>query len=117
VRCGEYNDLELARLAYVHKVDFNELTVADSGYKDSTFFINSPSRNVYDPNNTSQKIMKKIMARHESVNERIKNYAVMTEVFHRPVTEHCKVFKCCINLVQLAIENGEPLAKLNINRF
>ena len=61
--------------------------------------------------------MKKIMARHESVNERIKNYAVMSEVFHRPVTEHCKVFKCCINLVQLAIENGEPLAKLNINRF
>jgi len=114
VRAGEYNDLELARLCYIHKVDANEKTVADSGYKDELFFVNAPSFSKYDATDPSQYALKRIMTCHETVNERLKNYAVLSEIFRRPAHEHPKIFKACVNLVQLAIENGEPLAKLYI---
>jgi hypothetical protein len=117
VRCGEYNDLELARLCYTHMVDPHEKTIADSGYMDATFFVNAPPRNLYNPDIYHHYVMKKIMARHESVNGRLKHYAVLREVFRRPIEEHPKIFKACLNLVQLAIENGEPLAKLNIGGY
>ena len=106
--------MELARLCYIHKVDANEKTVADSGYKDELFFVNAPSFSKYDATDPSQYALKRIMTRHETVNERLKNYAVLSEIFRRPAHEHPKIFKACVNLVQLAIENGEPLTKLGI---
>ena len=117
VRCGEYNDLSLARLRYIHKVDDNEKTIADSGYTDGAFFVNAPTRNVYNPSIHWHYALKRIMSRHESVNERLKNYSVLREVYRRPIEEHPKIFMACVNLVQLAIDNGEKLSKLNIGGY
>ena len=55
------------------------------------------------------------MSRHENVNQRLKAFAVLRNVFRCAIVEHPRIFKACINLVQIAIENGEPLPPLNNN--
>ena len=100
VRCGEVNDLSLSRMQYVHMLDPGGKTIADSLYRDSRCFINAPSLEFYDRHNQYQKIMRRIMARHENVNQHIKAYAVMRERFHRSVNLYARIFKAFINIVK-----------------
>lgn len=99
--CGEYSDLKLAREAYVLFVDPGEKTFADKGYRDKDFFIlpNCINRNVHGP----------IMARHETVNRRFKQFQATKQVFRHDISKHPIVFHAVANLTQLMIENGHPL--------
>lgn len=99
--CGEYPDLVLAREAYVELVNPGERTVADSGYKDDRYFILRNKQN--------KELHKRIMSRHETVNNRMKQFRILNQQFHHNLQKHPMVFKAVANLVQLKIENGEPL--------
>lgn len=106
VPCGQYPDLSLARLAYTSSVDDGELTIADDGYQDPEYFI-YPKRY---PETADQQ--DRIRARQETVNSRIKSFSVLSVPFrgkgiHRQF--HPKCFYAVVNIVQLSIENGEPL--------
>ena len=68
--CGEWPDLRLARNAYVEFVKPGEFTMADKGYNDSQYFY--PTRD--DVTSARQK---EIMARHETVNRRLKQFGVL----------------------------------------
>lgn len=57
---GQYPDLKLARELYVHQVMPLELTLADKGYADDTYF--------FQPQGTNAVGHKFIMSRHETVN-------------------------------------------------
>ena len=60
VPAGETNDLMLARMAYIHRVDHGEKTIADSVYRDHIFFVNSPSLGQYNPEDHNQTILRRI---------------------------------------------------------
>lgn len=64
--CGPYTDIIIAREAYVLSVDVGEKTLADNGYRDQTFFIL--------PNCNNKDTHGRIMARHETVNKRMKQF-------------------------------------------
>lgn len=75
VPAGDFSYLKLARLAYVDAVDEDEMTLADKGYKDLNFFV-TPIFS--DAMNLRQKM---IMARHETVNMRLKIFGVLRNKF------------------------------------
>lgn len=99
--CGEFPDLTIARQAYVFLVNDGERTLADKGYRDSRYFIL--------PNQQNAEMHKRIMERHETVNKRLKAFNSLKQEFRHDLRKHPIVVRAVANLVQLMIENGEPL--------
>lgn len=97
--CGEWPDLRLARDAFIDRLEIDEKALADKGYRDNNFFVN--------PNGDPLK--KKILARHETVNKRVKQFYCMNDVFRHVLTLHPSFFRACVNLTQIVTVNGEPL--------
>lgn len=97
---GEYNDLKLASELFVHMMDKGEKCVADKGYNNKKFFITERYASCF-PN------MKKILARHETINRRLKSWNVLSQRFRHSLHLHPKCFHAIVNLTQIAIENGE----------
>ena len=88
-----------------------ELTIADKGYRDDNFFI-YPST-IYPPNR--QLYIKRILARHETVNRRLKTFTILQSVFRHPIEKHSSCFQAAANLVQIMIEQGETLFDVPID--
>lgn len=99
--CGEYPDLKLAREAYVFTVLPGELTMADKGYRDQTLFLL--------PTAANGRKHKQIMARHETVNKRIRQFKILKDTFRNSIKKHPMIFHAVVNLTQLLIEYEEPL--------
>lgn len=108
VPCGVWSDLKLAREEYVLQVQPNELTIADDTYKDARYFI-YPSGNP-----ESAPTQKSIMARHETVNKRLKIFNVLNTAFRHNRELHPRCFHAIANITQLMLENGEPLFTVNL---
>ncbi|KAG9407624.1 hypothetical protein AC1031_002342 [Aphanomyces cochlioides] len=103
VPCGQYPDLLLAREAYVHAVAPGEMTLADRGYRDPEFFVTP------DTHNLSAGLQKRIMARHETANARLKKFGALRLAFRHSLHLHHSCFQAIVNIVQLEIENESPL--------
>lgn len=84
-------------------VDPDEMTLADDTYRDALYFIH--------PHGYPESVQKQkqYMARHETVNGRIKSFRVLSAVFRHDLTFHSDCFHAIANIVQLMIMNGEPL--------
>lgn len=99
--CGKFPDLQLAREAYIYSVRAGEKTMADKGYNDRNYFILKTDEN---------KILhRRIMARHETVNKRIRQFNVLKHPFRNNIQKHPLVFHAVVNITELMIENGEAL--------
>lgn len=101
--CGDFPDLTIARQAFIFLVNNGERTLADKGYPDSMYFIL--------PNQQNAELHDRIMSRHETVNNRLRMFLILKHPFRHDLKKHPMVFKAVANLVQLMIENGEPLFK------
>lgn len=99
--CGEWPDLRIARDAYIYNLDPNELTLADKGYPDQQYFIT--------PTEENGNRHKEIMARHETVNKRLKQFKVLRERFRHNLQKHPRCFYAVANITEILIENGYPL--------
>ena len=100
---GKYPDIKIARKRYIFEVDDGEMTLADRGYNDPKFFVNP---NYYPHSTRQQKI---VMARHETVNSRLKQFGVLRASFRHHLDLHGPCFHAAANLIQLGITNGSPL--------
>jgi hypothetical protein len=100
---GKYPDIKIAQQRYIFMVEDDEMTLADRGYNDQQYFVN---QNYYPESAPRQKV---VMARHETVNSRLKEFAVLDEAFHHNINYHGRCFIAVANVVQLRIENGSPL--------
>lgn len=100
---GDFPDLKLAKELYISAVLPNEMTLADDTYRDGLFFIH--------PHGNPESVVKQkqFMARHETVNGRLKSFRVLSSTFRHNLTLHARCFNAVANLVQLMILNGEPL--------
>jgi len=104
--CGQFLDLKLARLCYVHNIDEGEMTTADNGYNDPRYFI-YPS--IY-PESVNQQ--KKIRARHETINARLKQFNVLVAEYRSELSKHPCCFHAVVNIIQVKIDHGEKLFQL-----
>ena len=75
--------------------------IADGGYNDVNFFD--------FPNGHDDEKKRQILARHETVNARVKQFCCMRDIFRHALFLHPRFFHAVVNLVQLMIEHGEPL--------
>lgn len=99
--CGEWPDLKIAKDLYL-KYASNEVTLADKGYRLNNFFKN--------PSNAKQK---RILARHETFNGRLKEFAILNNRFRNSLKKHPMVFHALTNVLQVSISNGERLFELH----
>lgn len=105
--CGAWPDLRIARDAIIEFLQPGEKIIADRGYNDANYFE--------VPNGTEgDQIKKQILARHETVNRRIKKFSSMSVRFRHSLHLHPRFFHAVLNVTQLMIENGEPLYPINI---
>ena len=107
VPCGVGNDLTLARSKFVKKLLPGEKAVADKGYKDRRYFITP------DLVRDDGEFQKKIRAMHENINFGIKTFKAVADKFRHSLPKHILCFFAIVNLVQLKIDNGNPMAKLS----
>ena len=98
--CGTHTDLTIFRLKLKGMLDSKEKVVADCGY---------PDKQCVTPRVDDSRDMTALLARHETMNRRLKQFAVLSHVFRHDRSLHSHCFHAVCNLTQLMIENGEPL--------
>lgn len=108
--CGAFPDINIARDVLVKLPRFRtEKFLADGGYQDPRF--ETPTGY-----NTAGQYMKKVAkSRHESVNQRIKNFDVFNKPFRNGLHKHWMCFHSIANMVQLDIEEGNELFQVIYN--
>jgi hypothetical protein len=50
-----------------------------------------------------------MMARHETVYRRLKQFGILKQIFRHPLEKHPRCNGAVINIVEIMIENNEPL--------
>ena len=95
---GAYRDVDLAQLKFTKKLLANERVVADRGYRQcKRFFI--PKNGGKD-----NKVIRRILARHENVNRRIKSFDCVAGKFRHDLLLHSTCFLAVVDVAQIAIE-------------
>lgn len=98
--CGEWPDLKIAKDHYIN-IAGNEVTLADKGYRGHP--------NFKAPSNQWEK---RILARHETLNGRLKNFGILSQRFRHRREKHPKVFHSIVNIVQCSLNCGEKLFEI-----
>jgi hypothetical protein len=112
VPCGANPDLQLARSSFVHELGANQRAAADKGYQDGNVHFMTPVNNpITEQMKNFNKKHKVMMARHEMVNKRMKQFDILRRWHHRDDEFHKICFGAIINITQLALED-EPLPRL-----
>lgn len=101
--CGRYNDNKIYQCHLKEKLQNNEVVVADDGYTDHTC-IQNISVNGVNP--------KRILARHENLNRRMKQFNILGHRFRHDKNLHQKCFFAVLNIVQILIRTIDPLFDL-----
>ena len=109
-RAGEMNDLQLARSGICDVLPIGERVIGDKIYTDNDRFIHLPR----DGEHEFSRTIRILLARHETVNKRIKDFKCMRELWRHGWEKHIIAFNAVTNLVQLQIENGNPLFDVNL---
>jgi hypothetical protein len=98
--CGTYPDILIFQDRLVNMLDKNEKVEADRGYVGD-----SKIRTPDDWVNKSERRAKAVaLARHETVNGRLKNFAVLKQVFRHELKEHKYFFALAATVTQLMFE-------------
>jgi hypothetical protein len=80
---------------------------ADNGY------VGHPDK-IKVPQNVGTPVEKWVMqgrfrAHHKTLNRRLKNWGILSQVYHHDIMRHGGVFWACAVVTQLTIKTGEPL--------
>lgn len=112
--CGSYPDISIFRQSLKHYLGKNERVEADDGYHgDDPIYIKTPrGLSSLSEGAKAKELRHRIRSRHETVNKRIKDFSILSQVYRHKLIDHCHVFRAVVVLTQLAIENGEPLFEI-----
>lgn len=100
--CGRWPDINIFRVALKRRLHARELVVADRGYRGD-----SKCRTPYHiVSRTDQRAMNKALARHETVNKRIKQFKVLKQQFRHPLSKHKDCFIAAAVATQVMFNRG-----------
>jgi len=85
----------------------NERVEADEGYRGHPDKIKCPGNNANPVENRT--MQGRVRARQETLNGRLKNWGILSQVFRHHIMMHGDVFWACAVVTQLTIQDGEPL--------
>ena len=106
---GMHNDLELARIGIVPLLQPGEKVIADKGYEDRNYFI-FPTDLRGD-----NSLIKKITARHENINARLKCWAFLRNRFRHGIEMHNRFFSAVIEIEQFKLKHGNKMQAINLD--
>jgi hypothetical protein len=109
VPCGVNSDLTLARSHVAHLLADDEKLLADDGYRDGLCHFITPADDAGMPDNF-HRLHKRQMSRHETVNRRMKEFGVLSQIFrHKSDARHQLCFRAVLNIVQLKLVTNPRL--------
>ena len=106
---GKYNDITIFNQCLRHFLKPGERVEADKGYRGHVDKVKGPGNDVSSKN---QAMQGRVRARQETLNGRLKNWGIISQVFRHNILLHGMVFRACAVVTQLTIKNGEPLFKV-----
>ena len=109
---GKYTDIEIFRLGLAHWLEEFERVEADDGY------IGEAPQKVKCPGcmsnpDENQEMQNSVRARHESLNGRLKNWAILSTMYRHDLMEHGNVFWAIAVMTQIGINAGEKLFEVD----
>jgi hypothetical protein len=108
--CGT-TDLQISRSWLIEELDDGEKFLADGGYNDGGQYSETPN----GLNNDDQRMKAAARARHETVNSRFKEFAILSQRYRHNLMRHGTVFMAVANITQLAIVSDRPLFSIQYN--
>ena len=89
--CGEWNNIKIFQTCLVSFLDHGEWVEADDGYQGSgPWHVKCPSNTGNPAKNV--KMQAQVRSRHETVNARFKNFAILADVYRHDITQHGYIF-------------------------
>ena len=111
---GAFPDVEIFRSCLSLWLDRDERVEADDGYiGDAPYKVKCPA-SLTNPDET-QAIQAIVRMRQETINMRLKQWEILKQVYRHDITKHGYVLRAVAVVVQVAIENGEPLFQVDYN--
>ena len=101
-RCGNWPDLRIARSALHDMIPRGEFYLADCGYRAR----DTPVVTKNDIPANERDRMNKLMARHETVNTRFKDWGILLNRFDFAEEKHAVVFYAIAVITQIEIASG-----------
>lgn len=106
--CGDWNDLSIFRSAMKSQLPPGECVEADDGYiAEDPQVVRAPGAARFMEDKHWHKKRGKARRRHETVNQRIKVYGVLTKRFRHDYGKHSMCFRACSVLTQLSFDFGK----------
>jgi hypothetical protein len=110
---GDWNDLMTFRQYVKPKLDMDERVEADAGYEaEDPGTVVSSSGIRFMETQKVKKLRGTIHSRHETINERLKQFKVLSERFHHDIEKHSQCFRACAVLTQLSFEYDKGVFSL-----
>ncbi len=104
---GKYTDIKFFNKVLRNFLEPGERVEANEGYRSHPDKIKCPGN---DANPADNRAMQgRVGACHETLNGRLKNWGILSQVFCHHITMHGDVFRACAVVTQLTVENGELL--------
>lgn len=110
--CGSYSDLAIFRLKLKGLLQDAEKVLADGGYKDG---VNGKTVNPNGLNDWDQYMKKVARARHETINGKLKSFAILGDRYRGNLLFHKYIFMAIANLVQVGIETSDTVFQVEYN--
>ena len=108
--CGKFPNVTIFCASFLTCLDDFERVEADDGYIGESPFRAKVPKTVLNCPSEADAFQKRVQGRHETINARLKAYAILSEVFRHDITQHGYVFRAvAVLVIQLSIKNGDPL--------
>ncbi len=104
---GAWPDIKIFTSCLAHFLEPGKCIEADDGYHGHVDKVKCPKNDVNPVENLE--MQGHVRAHHETLNGRLKNWGILSQVFRHGILHHGDVFWACAVITQLTIEHGKPL--------
>ena len=105
---GKYTEIVIFNKVLCNFLESDERVEADEGYRGYPDKIKCPGNDVNPAENRG--IQGRARTRHETLNGRLKNWGILSQVFRHHIRMHGDVFRACAVVTQLTVDRRERRA-------
>ena len=105
--CGKCADVTIFHASLLTCLDDFERVEADDGYRGESPFRAKLLKAVLSCPSEDEAFQKRVQGKHETINSRLKAFAILHSMYRHDITQHGYVFCAVAVLVQLSIKNGD----------
>jgi hypothetical protein len=104
---GAWPNIKIFTSCLVHFLEPYKRVKADNGYRGHADKVKCPKNDVNPAK--SLKMQGHVRVHHKTLNRRLKNWGILSQVFCHDIWHHGDVFRACAVITQLTIMHGELL--------